>query len=634
MSATLSRVAARLGERKDTSWVRDSVLPRYANNLTPNSHYHTDASLSFYDTTPGGNRSVNPLPQFTRTADIKMPTLAPDSHGMGRCYYEGIELKQRRLFLQFGVPEYNSLSSFLGNFFNPHLATLVNRGENTGIVYSLVKGATFLLTLPLQAFFGVVSLYKKTQAFLTDTPYTKFYYMKQTMPLYWNAVQIMFNQFVVETGFANPSVGKDAALDSEAVKTLTSKLPDIFKGGRDELNGVDIFAIATRGQRIANAYHERMDKLRSNSSSDEEYRKKVQSFLRKDANPLSSKLSKNVNYGDYINKFMTGDIVAKKPIIPPSADGKTKEFKQLTAKSPGMMEMLDGELAGGSNFLVLNVDVGPGSVSVSSSTKASSLEEKLNGANKQAKDMRVSMAEGNLFGDWQKKILQMGSDATAAALDTVGLGGIKGLAGESFVDIPDVWDETTTEFGKFSFKIKQQTPYGNNFSILMHIFSLISFVYPAAAPRSTGKHAYNSPFLCRAFCEGICDIKLGMITDLSITPNTGNIVVSDSNLPTGVEIDMTVTNLDKIMTAPVTDKFGLDLLLSPFDEDTPLSDWISVLSGTSLLDKYYLANRIPLAWSKTVTNFNSMFSAGSMANWAASTVPGKAVSAFYRMGDL
>lgn len=628
---SLSRIAARLGERSDSGWIKDSVLPRYANNLSANSHYHTDASISFYDTTPGGNRAVNPLPQFTRTSDLKMSSLAPDSHGMGRCYHQGVEMMQKRLFLQFGVPEYNSLSSFLGNFFNPQLATLVNRGENAGIIYNLARGATFVLTLPLQAFYGVVALYKKTSAFLSNTPYTKFYYMKQTMPLYWNAVQIMFNQFAVETGFAQHSQDKQSVLDSEALKILSAKLPDIFKHSGEDFNGIDIFAIATRGQRIANAYHERIEKLRASSADNATFEKKIKALLKKSSNPLSGEINKTVHYGTYIDKFMNSDVVKGKPISPP---GDEVAKKTLASRSPSIMEMLEGELAGGSNFLVLNVEVSPGSIAITNSTKSTMLEEKLNGANKMAKDMRVSMAEGNILGDFQQKIFQMGKDAVAGTADQLGFGGIVGLAGEAFVDIGDVWDDSTTEFGSFNFKVKQQTPYGNKFSILMHIFSLISYMVPAASPRATGKHSYNSPFMCRAYCEGICDIKTGMIGNMTITPNTGGIVMSDDNLPTGVEIDFTIKNMDKIFAVPITDTFGIDNLLSPFDEDTPLSDWISVLAGTTLLDKYYLGNRINLAWAKSVQNFDSMFSAGSMANWAISTTPGQIASVFYRASEL
>jgi len=155
-----------------------------------------------------------------------------------------------------------------------------------------------------------------------------------------------------------------------------------------------------------------------------------------------------------------------------------------------------------------------------------------------------------------------------------------------------------------------------------------------ALPRSTGKASYSSPFLCRVFSQGVTDIKLGMIDSLTITRGVGGIGWTEDRLPNAIEVDIGIVNLDEIMHVPVMESFGDGGIFSAFDEDTAIGDYLNTLSGLSLYDQYYISPRIKLAWAKTVQNFESWTSKSHMANWAAGTIPGQALSAIARGSEV
>jgi hypothetical protein len=112
----------------DNSWVKVAFM-------TPSNGYTKYDSVSRFFTTPsmkftsaviGGSVEINPRPQFTRYADIRSkgimpgrndvtPTNVSGNYGMGRYYSEAFDDNAQRIYMRFGVPQYNSIISFLLN---------------------------------------------------------------------------------------------------------------------------------------------------------------------------------------------------------------------------------------------------------------------------------------------------------------------------------------------------------------------------------------------------------------------------------------------------------------------------------------------------------------------------------------
>ena len=86
------------------------------------NRFWSTANLKFTDSSIGGNIAMNPPPQPCRLSDPRVGgrrtggqriTLAESgSMGMGPWYSEKIDDNSDLLFLQFGIPEFNSLVSF------------------------------------------------------------------------------------------------------------------------------------------------------------------------------------------------------------------------------------------------------------------------------------------------------------------------------------------------------------------------------------------------------------------------------------------------------------------------------------------------------------------------------------------
>src|SRR5690554_1957815 len=137
--------SALLGEIKDDSWIRQAMfVPKpYLASGRKQVREYSEAASKYVDTSPGGHHAINPLPQFNAVTDPRIIGLASHSLGLGAFYSEAYDDPQVRISMQFGVPTFNSMFSFLANFYNPQLGSLVNRGESTGISYNAGYGLGF-----------------------------------------------------------------------------------------------------------------------------------------------------------------------------------------------------------------------------------------------------------------------------------------------------------------------------------------------------------------------------------------------------------------------------------------------------------------------------------------------------------
>jgi hypothetical protein len=308
---------------KDKVWIQQSfLLPDQAlNAVDQRRRVLTSAAYKFTDTTLGGNFAINAPPQFTRYADIRVggsekysrgatngsstqkgglrwmmstgrfmadgdnpnAKYTTPSAGLGRFYSEGLDDHGQDLVMRFGVPEYNSLTQFFGNFYSTDAALMARTGRTSSIFATAGKALGFLLALPLQP----VILGGQIIKFLGGWPASKYYYMKPTMYPYWQAVNTIANGIAVNMGVIPQALTeaqtKVMGLDSnyignqeEMLQEYQKVLPDIFMtnalpGVRqgDKPMGLDVYAIANRAQRVANTFNtELINKIDSLSSAE------------------------------------------------------------------------------------------------------------------------------------------------------------------------------------------------------------------------------------------------------------------------------------------------------------------------------------------------------------------------------
>ena len=542
------------------------------------------------------------------------------SKGMGRFYSEAIDDNAQLIHMRFGVPEFNSLTSFFSRMYNTEAGKMANTGSSTGVLFTIGKFAGSLISVPLVPFVYAGRVIR----FLLNKPYSKFYYLKPTMPLYWSAVNNLVNALAINMGLA-PSAfvnsffsGKEvgnvraagdmspSALTPEQVAQFNKILPAIF---RDD-GGIDVRAVATRATRIQN----RIEEYRAQSLmavTDRLGLKIIAKELRRQQikDPGTSKIA------DHIGAYHKTTIATGNQADPNKQD-------PIGEWEAGFFDFLKAEFRDGSSWITLRVDsTGAVSESFSSQIGESALASKVNGASAAARDATFSFAGGNIGDDLIsgtiESIIGGVKDFISGVAEGVGMSGLAVMAGKAFVDIPQVWQGSSAELPSSSYNIQLRSPYGNKMSIFLNIYLPMCYLLAAALPISTGKSSYTSPFLLELYDQGKNQIRLGIIDSLSITRGAGNLGWSVDNLPTGVDISFTVRDLSSVMHMPLPDNLGT------FDDDSAFTDYIGTLGALSLNDQTLSSHRLKRNLVRTVRGFDEWTDPSYYSEMAANTLPGR-----------
>ena len=323
-----------LKEVRDNDWVRQAffIPGRRKSNARDEdmdrAERFSDGKLSFADTSLGGNQSINPRPQFTLTADPKLDQITPSSEGMGRTYHEVIDANAQRIYMQFGVPQYNSLTNFFGNFYDSGQGRLANTGATGGLFYTIGKLIGYVTLWPVITVLGSFSMLYKIYRSATRQPLTKYYYVKPTMSLYWTSVTTIVNALGVNLGLihgtdvpeqdnaadavtvsnfsiSGGSFGTLSNSDSTSGKAanaavLNKMLPDIY--GTD--GGIDIRMVANRYQRLANAHNAAMAKILDDAGGDEAAaRERVIEYISNRKALFAKEKANRVKMADYLAMY-------------------------------------------------------------------------------------------------------------------------------------------------------------------------------------------------------------------------------------------------------------------------------------------------------------------------------------------
>lgn len=360
----------------DSSWVRQgNLLPRNAFNAE-DTYYrnYTSAYYKFTDTTLGGNFAINCPPQFCDNADPVAPRFMdlldrekdmPYSPGMGRWYSEKIDDPANLLHIRFGIPVYNSLTTFFGNFYNADESRLVRTGRSWSIGSFVGKALGWAFSIRLLPFILIGS----TLRFFAGTTSTRFMYLKPMMGTYWKYVNDFANtvaanmeltanasstfmRFAEQSGMTPGNSGK---LDYEKVKAAAEDafkiadderdmyaklLPDIYKtkdGKGNVLTGIDIYSVSTRAQRLANAFNEGVNRI---AQANQGKGNGVISSIRKWMNGgavSDIKSNSTITYAtteDFLNAYYNGVDGQLNPNLQAAADGSGEEGALTTVSTP------------------------------------------------------------------------------------------------------------------------------------------------------------------------------------------------------------------------------------------------------------------------------------------------------------
>lgn len=664
---------------KKISWVRRSfMVPRLrANALSENGRkrqwYATKFQLyglsatKFTDTTLGGNFCINPHPQFHIGADIRVPRFSLGNggsaryenlkevneiygslssgnsknmgRGMGRLYSEVFDDQNQIIYLRFGKPEFNGITTFFTGFYNSEASLLARTGRMPTLTYQLgviIGGAA---ALP----FTVISSLFALGRWVAGMPASKYYYLRPTQPLFWKAANTILNTLNVNTGIYNPQVGaEEKQYYDESIEDFSglagtinpnvyqNLLPDVFlKNG-----GVDLYAVANRAARMAHVHHTNLEETLSKiTRTDNLGETLLQTMLGNTAVPESRGIDAALK--SYYES-------AEGTEVPPEggyrATGDQTSGGTLAFMGGWLKDLKDNhaaEAADGSAFLGLRVEFGgTNSESFTTSTRPSDIASNFNSTSSGARNARFNFSEGQLgggIGDLINGALNQAKGLAVGAVDGLQLSGLFALAGSAFVDIPEQVDQSMANLPSMSYNIQLRAHAGDPYTMMQSIDVPMACILAAVLPHSTGKSSYGPPFIAELYHKGWAQSRLCVCTSASFTRGTGNIGWNSQRRPLGIDVQLEFKDLSSIMHMPITSGFSLNPFNNVFADDNIFNDHLAVLSGLGLADQVYLRRRFGLAKSRVFSEMRKWTSPAYYTNWFnGSTLVGQVWNAVSR----
>lgn len=654
----------------DDSWVKHAFMTSDSNlgkNFDRVNRYFSSASLKFTSTKLGNNIGMNARPGFTPYADIRQgrsgsvftpPTVDSIANsGQGRYYSEAIDDPGQTIFLRFGVPQFNGLLNYFARAYDANMTTLAKTGRGLGFFYKLGEAAgTYIGVRNFPPIALAVFLGNITSA-VFGRPTTKFYTLKPTMHTYWSAVNVLVNSIAINRGLV-PKVLRDGKaqklggqpfeLDNEYLLQLKDLMPDMFTGiGSENANYIDVFSIASKAQRTANrVFQEEYNRLQKADSDDG-----FIGFIKKRNEVISTDL---VNAGvisdlfSWVNsKAMLSSYFSHSETKGKDTSGKDTtvlsnsqtELDPRVATNPGkpnaiepdssIAEYFDAEFRQGSQFAIFKVDAtGSISESFSNVSTESELSQKINSTASQIRDIRFSLADGNMLdnvvtnaiGSVLGAVVDMGLGTLSGV--TFGISDfVRGLANAGYLDIPKHWQNSNAKLPSGSYKMQLISPYGNVMSQMQNIYIPLCMLLAGSLPLSMGRSSYGSPFLCQLYDRGRCQIKLGMIESLSITRGTSNLPFNTKGNALALDVSFTVTDLSSIMHMPISTSglFGSSVEMT-LDDDNILTDYLAVLAGQDLYSQFFAMPKAKMRLAKMMLKANSLTSAAEWSSIAHDTL--------------
>ena len=693
-NAPANEQANSAGIPKDSAWLkqsfivgsqsRDSIESGLSDQDILNRRF-TMAQLSYTDSSIGGNKWINPLPQYTRYADIRVPGIHLDhadvtmnapigagTQGQGSYYNEAHDQNAQVIHLRFGVASYNSMTQFMTGFYSGDMAAAARAGRFTdNMISSFFHLAGEVIGVCIVPMFIIpiafLALGQATRFFF-NWPASKFYTLKPTMPLYWNTVTSLVNQMAVNSGISSAidttqsskilQGGKGATqLDSNKVGTF---IGNFIPGNILRKDGtIDVYAIANRSNRqsivfekiIADAF----DNAKGGPGSDNFFQ-----VVRNAMSTASNKagvapIQKRWSLEEYLSNFakylsnksdskvenVEADPRGSGSSIPQSNTTNTTDAPSATPNTAATQAPVNLEASytapsdsdsfwnyfvsnqnDGSEFASFRVDyTGAVNESFSSNAMENPLASKINSMSSSNRAKRISMADGNV-GLGVGAVIGAAKDLLAGAAEIIHVDGLAAAAGSAFVDIPKSWESSTANLTKSTYSMTLISPYGNPISRLFNIWIPLSMLLAGALPLATGKQSHTSPFLCELHDRGRTMVRCGIIDSLTITRGTSNLGFTNDGNALAIEVSFTVMDLSSIMAVPVQPGFGFNALLgSVFDSENAFSDYLMSLAAFNLSDTIYRIPLLKYQINRAAADISTFVSSSHIASYVAS-LPG------------
>lgn len=698
----------------DKNWVRSIFMinQETLDGASLETRTWSTSDSKFQDTAPGGSLVINPLPQPCLFTDPMSDThwlkarKGANDDGLSPYFSETFDDNYRQVTFRFGTLAFNSLTGYLFSMFHPGAAAFINKGLINTLLFKLgrlVGHAVSIVAWPL----ALISMVGKAKNFFLRVPTSKYAYLKPNMPLYWSSVQTICNHFLVDLGLIHRGTGEDEngndltlgeddlKWDENNVKAMKALWPNTF-GGNGHINQFldgalgkitgyeagaqfDVFAVATRAQRLAHARYKTLEEIQMATGTKLDLRQMLHTSYRNRNGRTSFKLA------DYIAKWTsmsTDGGGAMYNADKPSKDGEPQQDENEKAKTgdigdtptldsvsnDGFWKFLEEELREGGAFVSFRVDdTGAVSETFSNNYKTSSLMEKINSMSSTGRSTYFDLAGGNIGDDIVTNSIETvvsGIKSFASGvIETVGLGGLLIAGGGGTVSMPKYWESSEAQLPKPSYSFTLKARYANRRSAFNDVYFPLACILAAALPTSVGKHSHSNPLYCEFYDKGRMQSRLAAIDSITITRGDGTMGFTPEGNLMSINVSFSITPMEEIIAMPITEGVSLSdtiekvivgglfggpggaaaggalstvdvLSKGIFDDDTPFMDYMATLAGMGVNEQYYLATRLKRRLAFNQLNFVSSFSSARSASIMGNSLHGQLLGAIFLKDGL
>jgi hypothetical protein len=291
---------------------------------------------------------------------------------------------------------------------------------------------------------------------------------------------------------------------------------------------------------------------------------------------------------------------------------------------------------GSYKWVTYRVDhTGSTSASFSNSSREADISTMINGFSSTMAGHRFTFSNGATGLPMFDQAIGMVKNTLLGYASAMDVAGVISLAGSAYVDIPEHWESSSTQFPSEQFKMRLASPYANKLSRFLAMYIPLACKLAGSLPISTGKQQYASPFMCQVISPGRMSCKLGMVENLSIQIGTGNMGFNQQNQPLAFDVSWSVKDMNKTMHAPIdTGGSLLNPFRSIFDDDNPFNDFLDTLAAVSMADQINPVRKLSKNIALRLNQWESFWSVGNMTMGFYDSPMGRAVTSVGTIAGL